>query len=1690
MANRFPLVFNSATLKIQEIGVDDNLNLTATGIYDGAGTGTTGQFLKSTGDGVQWASVSANDTNTTYTLSAIDSTLSTEKIIRLYGSDGISNDVKLVAGTNIIISRSGNNLTISSPATVDTNTTYTIKASPITLGGASLDLDSGGYLGGITDSVNFTPGTGIVVNRLNDNNIQISVNNQVALLDAGQVLINKSISGFSNSLTNIPNSALQYSYITINGTNIPLGGSVVLTGGGEGGGGLDANTTYSIQATSITGGARFDLDAGGSGSGTDSINFIGQNGISVTRIDANNIYFGTAGGGIPNSALTNNSITINSTTVPLGGTITVGNVSGPTSATNNAIARFNATTGKIIKNSAVTIADDGRITAATVGNVIPFYFANDTEFPDPTTYRGTVALNASNGNMYFADGIWKAFSTANSNVTIGSTVIPLNTVAPSLTGLTSLSAINLSGALTGNASSATKLNTARLINGIPFDGTANITIPSALSNALTLGVGLTYDAGTTYDGTVARLLTNTDRGSQQNIFKNIGNAAGVPQFSATANNDTLSIDSGGNVSLAFDSLNKKLTIIGNVGAYNAGAGLSLIGATFANTDRGSTQNIFKRIQNSSGITQFTAANNDDALQFTGAGSTTVNFDAGNKRVIIQTDVPVTYQAGNGLSLVGNTFFNTGLVTVNASNGISATTNAGVVSLINTDKGSSQNIFKRIKDSTGLTRFSAGNNDDGITFVGAGGASIFFDQANKKITVQSANTEYTAGLGLLLTGNEFSNTGILSIVTSGTGIDATTSAGTTTLVNTGVRSLTTNTGLSVNTSATGDVSITNTGVRTLTTSTGLSVNTNATGNITVTNTDRGTSQNIFKSIDIVGAGGVTTNLPAATNTDKYTLTSTDGVTLAVNTTTKTINIGSGSINQLVAGVGIGIAATPGVAQSLTITNTDRGSSQFIFKNIQTQGAVTQFSANTNTANLQFGATGATSVLFDSTNRRITYGSINTTYSAGLGIAINGGDGQNNGGSIANTGVVSLSTPTGGGLTLGAKDVNGNIVVTFNGVRTLTTSTGLSVNNNAFGDVSITNTGTLSVAASTGLGISNTPSGNGGANYALTNTDRGSSQFIFKNIANGSGTTQFFAGTNNDTIRYAGVGGLSVSFDSTTKTITYSAASAITNMVAGAGISIGATSGVAQSITVTNTDRGSTQNIFKRVLDAAGSLFFQADSNDTGIQFAGGGATNVAFVAANKRVTISSVNTQYTAGNGINITGGAANTATGGTIVNTGVLSVTTSGTGISATTSAGVVTLANTGVRNFAISSTSLTGLSVNNNVGEVQLTFNGVSSITSGSGLTALTSATGAITLANLDRGSQQSIFKTIETINSGTNTSNGTMSANNDNATINNNQTLQFQGADGIGCSLSTAGGTRRVIITAPTQMVAQIISGTGINVTAGATPKSVTIANADRGSTQHIFKRIRAKVVGGTIDEFQAANNDDSILFDTGGVATLTTATTSGQKKIVISSPQYSVTAGSNITVTSNTAGTSFTVALPSNIGNTNTDGTAAKATQINVTESNGPTENGDRYVAFVTSGTGMKAVKSSAKHKINPSNGNMQVDGTFRAAGDVYAYSSSDARLKTNIKRIETPLQKLDKLDGVVYNWTAEASVNNENRDPNVPEIGVIAQQVKEVLPEVVMTREDDTLAVRYERLIPLLIESIKELKKEVEELKALR
>jgi len=103
---------------------------------------------------------------------------------------------------------------------------------------------------------------------------------------------------------------------------------------------------------------------------------------------------------------------------------------------------------------------------------------------------------------------------------------------------------------------------------------------------------------------------------------------------------------------------------------------------------------------------------------------------------------------------------------------------------------------------------------------------------------------------------------------------------------------------------------------------------------------------------------------------------------------------------------------------------------------------------------------------------------------------------------------------------------------------------------------------------------------------------------------------------------------------------------------------------------------------------------------------------------------------------------------------------------------------------------------------------------------------------------------------------------------------------------------------------------------------------------------------------------------------------------------------------------------------------------------------------------------------------------LSGTWTASGDLVAYS--DARVKTDVATIENALEKVLQLRGVTY-------VRTDGEDHS-QKIGVIAQEIREVLPQVVHEQTDGMLGVSYGNIVGVLIEAIKEQQKEIEELKA--
>lgn len=203
-------------------------------------------------------------------------------------------------------------------------------------------------------------------------------------------------------------------------------------------------------------------------------------------------------------------------------------------------------------------------------------------------------------------------------------------------------------------------------------------------------------------------------------------------------------------------------------------------------------------------------------------------------------------------------------------------------------------------------------------------------------------------------------------------------------------------------------------------------------------------------------------------------------------------------------------------------------------------------------------------------------------------------------------------------------------------------------------------------------------------------------------------------------------------------------------------------------------------------------------------------------------------------------------------------------------------------------------------------------------------------------------------------------------------------------------------------------------------------------------------------------------------------------------------SLVAGTNITLSNNTGeGATPTIALTNNtisgisLGSnlaTLTIGTGLSGTSYNgsgaVTIANtgvtSITGTSNQVVASASTGGVTLSLPQSIATTSTPTFGNLTINGTITATGDITAFYTSDRRHKNNIQIIPNALDKVKQLNGVTWEWNDD--VNEVTK--STPKTGLIAQEVQEVLPEVVTEREDGFLALDYSKMMGLLVEAIKE------------
>ena len=113
-------------------------------------------------------------------------------------------------------------------------------------------------------------------------------------------------------------------------------------------------------------------------------------------------------------------------------------------------------------------------------------------------------------------------------------------------------------------------------------------------------------------------------------------------------------------------------------------------------------------------------------------------------------------------------------------------------------------------------------------------------------------------------------------------------------------------------------------------------------------------------------------------------------------------------------------------------------------------------------------------------------------------------------------------------------------------------------------------------------------------------------------------------------------------------------------------------------------------------------------------------------------------------------------------------------------------------------------------------------------------------------------------------------------------------------------------------------------------------------------------------------------------------------------------------------------------------------------------------------------------------------IDITGELKVTQDIVAFSGSDLNLKENLTVIPNALDKVGLITGYTYNWKSDTNYDYLNGKADT---GVIAQDVEALgLPGITTTRDDGVKALRYERLVPILIEAVKELTARVKALES--
>ena len=650
---------------------------------------------------------SGPDTDTTYVISAEDGDDVNSKKIRLRDSSDAIQDITLIAGTNVGITRNPNSFTFTS---TDNNTTYGIASATDGSGNQVLRLQSSS---GATDDVKIIPGSGISVTRTDENSI--TINNTQTLPNV--------FSTIRVGLTNVVADS------TSDTLTLVAGAGIVIT---PNAGNDTIQIDSSIQNQNLFQTVGSDSGSVTASSITDTLNIVGGSAIS-TNISGNTLeinYTGNVGGEANNFEIVAIGTPVSNVELiaddPNDTLYFTGGSGISITATGTGLGPGGAVDQVFITNSAPNVdqnifynvtGDTGTITASSITDTLPIKGGTDIT---TSVVNGELKINyvGSNSNFNLPDNYaYKTFAITPSggSTTASSNVDTLNFSAG--TGVT-LSASNDLITITNSAPNVDQ----NIFQNVLAGGVTIVadTPTDTLSFAAGTGISITGDA---VGDQIT--ITNSAPNVDQNLFGSIA-VSGQTSITPNSTNTALTFINGGGITFTTNNVSKSVTV--------------------TNPSPNVDQNIFNTVR-VSGQTDVTTASTNGALTFVAGTGVTLTTDNSAKSVTINSagatqNLFETFSADSG-TITASGATDTFTIAGDPLSGIQTAIVGGVLTISSSSPGApDQNLFETVNTDSGSV--TAGGVVDELYILGGTGISTSTNVSGHVIITASGGGSGTPG----------------------------------------------------------------------------------------------------------------------------------------------------------------------------------------------------------------------------------------------------------------------------------------------------------------------------------------------------------------------------------------------------------------------------------------------------------------------------------------------------------------------------------------------------------------------------------------------------------------------------------------------------------------------------------------------------------------------------------------------------------------------------------------------------------------------------------------------------------------------------------------------------------------------------------------------------------------------------------